>query len=537
MTAQRSATRRSDRVLWGLALLWLAWMTVPYGLVAWWGRRQGLVFVGFLHNPYDNFTYLAKMRQGWEGAWVYRLAFTPQPGPGAPLFLFYLALGHLARLLNLRLLTVYHAARLLTGALLWWSLWRAVRAWFAGRWARRFGLTLVLFGSGLGWLLFPFRPEKVPPDMGIPEAFPYLAVLSNAHFPLALALSIILVLWPWSGAILWRSRLLWAGLAALLGVVYPFGVAVVLSALVLGGLPLWWWQRLSARLTAATRARSWPAVWERALWVGLGGLPYPVYAWAVTHLDPQLAAWNAQNITPSPPWWVMTLALSPALPLALFMAWEHWGQGRLPAQHESPAWGLALGSLALSQVPIALQRRFFAAAYPPTALMVTARLASLPARPRRHLSLAVLALSLPSTLLLLMGFFFLAAQGSPVLYLTPDEDAALTWVRDHTPAAAVFLSSPEMGARLAALTGRRVVAGHPMETPHFAMARERIRTVLCAPVDEPAKKDAWQATGAHYLWVGPRERAFCAEQGLHLPAGLRLLYHKGEVRVYEGWEE
>src|SRR5574338_1585251 len=71
------------------------------------------VFTGFLVNTADGATYLAKMRQGYEGFWQFTLAFTAQPGEGAHLFLFYLFLCHLARLSNLPLLIVYHLARLL----------------------------------------------------------------------------------------------------------------------------------------------------------------------------------------------------------------------------------------------------------------------------------------------------------------------------------------------------------------------------------------------------------------------------------------
>ena len=56
------------------------------------------VFGGFLLNPLDGNSYLAKMQQGASGSWRFTLPFTPEPGEGAYLFLFYLALGHLCRL-------------------------------------------------------------------------------------------------------------------------------------------------------------------------------------------------------------------------------------------------------------------------------------------------------------------------------------------------------------------------------------------------------------------------------------------------------
>lgn len=533
MTAPPSSpTRwRPDRVILGLGVAWLLWMTLPYLAGHLWGRKHGLVYAGFVHNPYDNFTYLAKMWQGYRGSWVYRSPFTELASDGAPLFLFYLALGHVARWLNLGLLTVYHAARLVSGGLLFAALLRTVRAWFPDEvWAQRFGLALSLFGSGLGWLVFPFQPQEVPPDMGIPEAYPYLAVISSPHVTLTLALLVVLIAWPWPGPITRGRKALWVVLAALLSVVYPFGVAVALAALALAGLPGWWRLRRPGR-SCALAPRAWPPAWQRGLWIALGGLPYPLYTWWAVRLDPVLAAWNAQNITPSAAWWLMALALSPALPLALGSAWRHWRErGRLPASAQGPAWVWAAASVAWSQVPLALQRRFFVGAYPPAAMAATWGLATWPQARRRRGSLLLLVLSLPSTVLLLSGHIVLMAQGSPVLYLSPAEAQAFAWIREHTPPEAVFLSGLESGARLPAYTGRRTFVGHPLETPNAAAALEWAEAMLCEPGDPQGKAQAVRARGGRYVFIGPRERQMC-DGTAHPPAG-RVVYRNAEVMIY-----
>lgn len=52
------------------------------------------VFGGFLLNPIDGNSYLAKMMQGWSGAVTFTLPYTAEPGEGVILFVFYLFLGH-----------------------------------------------------------------------------------------------------------------------------------------------------------------------------------------------------------------------------------------------------------------------------------------------------------------------------------------------------------------------------------------------------------------------------------------------------------
>src|SRR5688572_29889563 len=70
-------------------------------------------FGGFLLNPTDGFSYLAKMRQGYDGAWSFTLPYTAEPGQGAAINMYYLLLGHVARGLGWSLVLTFHAARLL----------------------------------------------------------------------------------------------------------------------------------------------------------------------------------------------------------------------------------------------------------------------------------------------------------------------------------------------------------------------------------------------------------------------------------------
>ena len=105
--------------------LWVAWITlalialssVPI-FIAWAATPQDAHFAGFVSNPMDQQSYIAKMRQGWNGAWRYRLAYTPEPTDGVPVYLLYLFLGQLSRLAQVPLLWTYHGIRVLASALL-----------------------------------------------------------------------------------------------------------------------------------------------------------------------------------------------------------------------------------------------------------------------------------------------------------------------------------------------------------------------------------------------------------------------------------
>ena len=102
-----------SRVTWVIVIVLLL-ITLPYLYAA---RAAGseYVFGGFLFNPLDGNTYLAKMYEGWRGDWRFTLPFTAQRGQGTFIYPFYIFLGHLARWLDLSLPFVYHLARLLDG--------------------------------------------------------------------------------------------------------------------------------------------------------------------------------------------------------------------------------------------------------------------------------------------------------------------------------------------------------------------------------------------------------------------------------------
>ena len=149
------------------------------------------VFGGFRFNPLDGNSYLAKMQQGFQGGWQFHLTYSPQSGNGAFIFLFYLALGHLARLTGSSLIWIFHIARVaaaLSLLVVLWSFFKWISqedenaAWRCFLWAA--------LGSGMGWLI-SLATGYLSGDFWIAEAFPFLSMYANPHFPLGLAL----VLW------------------------------------------------------------------------------------------------------------------------------------------------------------------------------------------------------------------------------------------------------------------------------------------------------------------------------------------------------
>lgn len=481
------------------------------------------VFGGFLFNPVDGNSYLAKMYQGWRGEWRSRLAYTAQPGEGAYLFVLYIFLGHLARLSGLSLILVFHLARVVGAILLMTALYHFLRALlFDERWLG-WAFALAALGSGLGWLVFP--TGALSSDFWVVEAYPFLSAHANPHFALGLALLLWLARPAGEGSpqvgLLGIIRKEWlSGAAALaLALLSPFGVVVGLVALsgdllsetvrtVAADPPLAekpWIDKAGSAARCLLTGRAARIV-ARLLWICLAGAPVLIYDFWATRLDPTLASWNSQNLTPTPPLWDLLLALSPALILALPGAWLLWrrgNKGRLPL-----AWAV-LGML-LIYLPFGLQRRFMMGLFVPVVGLAGFGLSGLAAKLGNRAGLAAVlsfALSLPTNILLLLVALHGVQTHDPLLYLARGEAQALAWIETNTPSDALILAAPQTGLFIPAHTGRRVIYGHPFETAFAESEQAAVAWFFQQGGQDLAAASAFlDQRSVDYVFYGPRER-------------------------------
>src|SRR5205807_9206897 len=121
---------------------------LPY-LLAWWLTPPGHHFSGFFFIADDATTYLAKMRQGADGSWLWNDPYTSEAHGGVFLFAFYLLAGHLAALLHLPLIAAYHLARISGAIALVLAADRLCRRLLSAE-LRRLALVLVILASGAG---------------------------------------------------------------------------------------------------------------------------------------------------------------------------------------------------------------------------------------------------------------------------------------------------------------------------------------------------------------------------------------------------
>ena len=512
-------------------------ITLPY-LWAAQAAGQDFDFGGMLLNPMDGNSYLAKMYQGWQGNWQFRLPFTADPGEEAYLFLYYLMLGHLARLDGLSLLLTFHLARLGASLLMLLALWRFYVRVMPSPDLYRLAFALTVFGSGLGWLAISFG--ILTSDLWVAEAYPFLSAYANPHFPLGLAM-LVWLLTPqietdkfvkeqlsghnFRHSIIFRMIYLLAAFA--LGIVMPFGVIV--AVLVLGGVVVW--EVLGMQLAdrgSMVIASLWRSFTARKLFLLIiGGVTVLAYDLWVTATNPVLKGWHAQNLTPSPPFWDFLLSFAPIIVLALPGAWSAWRSQR--AQQNVLLVWFAVGVMLL-YLPFGLQRRFMLGLAIPFAGLAALGLQAL-ARGNKRRTLAMIVwlflLVLPTNLVVLMTSVHGVLTHAPLLYLGRGEAQALEWLAKNTPEEAVILAATDTGMFIPAHSGRRVVYGHPFET---LAARERAAMVNRLFQGAATHKDLELLQEVDYVFVGPRERAWGEAA---FTGGMVVVYQAGGVTVYQ----
>lgn len=453
-----SVTRREWVWAFSVSLIIVALASLPY-LVGWLITPAGYRFSGFLINPIDGHSYLAKMGQGAAGSWLFRLPYTAEPHQPVFIFTFHLALGRLAPSGSpVTLIWVYHLARLFFGIGLLVAVYGA--AAMLAKSVRQRQLTLLLVGlaSGFGWL-FGFGP-----DLTVPEAVTFPSLMVNAHFGLTALLMLMVIL----GLTIAPSRRLWWVAVAVgsvwLTMIQPYAVLIVGGAA--GG-----WCVINY---CQTRRVSW-SLHGRLVLFALCSLPLLLYyAWAV-RTNPLIGRWMAQNVTPSPPLGEWLVAFGVIWPLAAAGAWVA-ARRRNPADWLLLAWTAAQVGLML--LPLSLQRRLSTGLHLPLCFLAAMGLLEvvvprLHQRARRWLVIGLLSVAIPSNLLVMAAGLSAVLNRNPYVVLSEGQWQAMEWLRENVSPDTVVLADYELGTVVPAWGGGvRVVYGHPFETVE-AEARRR----------------------------------------------------------------
>jgi hypothetical protein len=462
-------------VITGLALA--AVTAIPY-LYAYAVQPPGRVFMGFFYLGDDANTYLAKMRQGWEGAWGWQNRYTTESSPIAYLFLFWIVIGHIAAILHLPLMAAFHLARVEGAIALMAAVWLMVRQFIEDRDARRFALLFCAVGLGLGYLIqalghpVVFGNTTDTLDWRMPELTAFYSVLALPHFA-------------------------WSGVFAAAGVALTF-MAITRGSLILGVLAgLAWLGQASIHpqmpilMGGATAAAlilrpASPRGWYAAAIAFAIPAPYILYSYLAFVGNPQVQRWTFHSKNALPPETVsLVFALAPQLLLALTGL-----PGALRRRSREDlflvAWlVLLLVILYLPNPAGDLRRRFLDAIYLPLVILgargmyeeILPRLRS--ARARALIPFSYVCFSTIGSAFLVLAPLAVAAQ--PQYTMTTAFYGGLIWLGNE-PVGRV-LAMPGVGLYVPAYSGDTVYVGHYDETFDYQAKTQTTYEVLSGKAD------------------------------------------------------
>jgi hypothetical protein len=524
------------RVVWIMAIALAVLSLVPAvtGYLVGAQKHQawtGMNFYGFE----DAQVYLSYIDQIKHGHWFITNDFTSEPSYPY-LSPVWLVIGLMARLGGLEPLVALILGRFLSVLLLTWAAHWSLRQFLRSRWERLASLGLFLFGSGMGCLINRVGRDSMvmPIDQWVSEAFVIRSSLYTPHFVVAWALFVVVL------ALMFRAfrdgRLRDAVLAGVgcctLILFHPYHAP---SIFFVSGLAL-------VTMSLADLKMFWRRVRALAILVALT-VPAIAYHWWL--LQPQRNGPHALsgNVCWTPALLYVLLGFGAFVPLAI-VGIRLWHRRQIV---EERLGGIFLvtwlaGQAAMIYAPTMLQRRFTQGLLFPLAVFSGLAMVAAwqwvqrqPKDTRTQYRLGLIVVTLVAFFLTPMVAFhddvrLLKNNFMGVVYVTNDETAMFTWMRQNLPEQSVVLSTYWTGDLLPAWTASRAYFGHWGQTIDLRRKEAEVQSFYNQKIDEASSGDFLGREQITYVYYGRRERV----EGISLEGlpFLEVAHREGDEILY-----
>ncbi len=494
--------------------------------------------------PNDWFVYYAYITQGAQGHILFYDLFTAEPHQPT-LNIFWLAVGLMAGLFNLSPEVALNVARLILMPIAVITVYVLSALFFEQKKMRALVTLIITTSSGLGMLLIGriihyshnyFNGISWwPIDLWVPESGVFTMLYYSPHF----VASFILILLYFIQLILyvrtekWRHSL-WAAVSA--GIVlsfHPFHAPTIFGV---AGIYF---------LTLCVFDRKWikPGIIHGAMLVACCAPAIGYYAYLLNN-DWVMAQKAVQNICTSPALWLTLVGYGGFWLFALYGSWRIVRESTPSASHLLlVVW--AWVQLSLLYAPFNFQRRLNEGLLVPMVLLSALGISAyLYAHPEiisrvwksqyRFFVLAILGLAMTITSLFHVAVDISIYMGQPEgLHRIPKGiQEASQWLA-NTPSQSIILNSASIGANpVPAYSGRRVYAGHGVETPQWRDKQKSIEEFFHRNHGEEEELLFLGNAGIDYIFYGPEEMML-GDYAPHEKSYLSEVYTHNGVRIYK----
>jgi len=510
-----------------LLIIWLIIINFPYiyGIL---NQTNDLVFGGFLLNPIDGNSYLAKIQQGYNGKWTFQLPYTSQENSEVYLFVFYNLIGQFSRIVKIDPIMSFHLFRLLFSVILFFTIDKFLTFFsFQSERIKEFLFLILIFGSGLGWLYI--ASGDLPVDLYVAEAFPFLSAFTNPHFPLAISLIMWILILANNKKINFLKLIKYFAIGFVLANISPFA-AIISGSLLIFNIIL----NLKKDLVNSSL---------QTFFYAIGSAPIAIYQYMAIKSDPILAGWNNQNVTPAPNLLNLIFSFFPLLIGIIFIVFIYKPHF-LSAFSKQELFLIAWISIAIIFIylPFDLQRRFLVGFYIPVIIFFGAILDKWVKIKKKNIYLQKLKFVIPvlftfsviSNILIISGAIVSIRAYSQKIYFPRYVLSSAQWIKNNCLQNSVILSGPDTGLLLPSYTFSRTVFGHPFETINATETKDQLLQFWTGEdllVEEELLKE-WQVD---YIFYGKEEKELGHPIILEQ---LKIIYQDTNTYVYEvNWDE
>jgi len=519
-----------------LGLLAVLATAVPY-LYGYFTTPDDMVYTGIHHlTPGDTNVSLSMIEQVKQGDNVFINLYTSEEQARILIRPVWLGIGWLAKVFNLSNLLALHLARSVLVIIFTGVMYLFLAYFFTSSKKRKWVLVLILFASGLGVFFNPFLFDvsniyEHPTDIWVPESITFLTLYHLPHLIASLILIIIiflLMLLAFENNKIKYS--LGAGVATLFLLwFHPFNGPTIYLVLATYLIILFLRQR--------------KVYWSYIKhYIILCAIPVPavLYLFLMSQLDWVVRNWSAQNILPSPSFWMYLIGYGLLLILAGVGMWITL---KKPKNKRIFLIAWLISSAMLIYIPLSFQRRMSEGLHIPITILAAVGIFFLvnkldKGREENNLKIyffvMALVVFLPLTNIQILGqdIYLYNTKKTLPYYLYNDEVKAMQWLKDNVNKEAVVFSSYYMGNYIPAYSGRLVWIGHGPQTINLTYKETVSHWFWQDSQAGEEKYEFLQSEKIDYIFYGRKEK----ELGDYDPGTKKFLeevFSNSQVKIYK----
>jgi hypothetical protein len=457
-----------------LAVVIVVLTTLPY-LVGFSKQTDSLRFSGSFIGVEDQNSYIAKMRSGYDGEWLFRTPYTAILQNGILTYFPYILIGKLAggKELYGQFQFLFQILRIGSIFLYVFSLMKFFSRFIHKRLPLRAAVLLCIFGGGLGWLYFVglhgLWQNRLPLEFYSPDAFSFLSILILPHIIFARSFMLLsLDAWIFKQSLhVGKLEIRYPFLCALFGYFVYLFQPINFSILLLINFFFILYNLLkSLRPKDGIKLGQWVSdqriILLNVFILFLLYLPLVGYNFYIMFFDPFVRTWSQQNILTSPPITDYLLA---------YLVWIAIGLVGFPKKsdlrnHSYLFWGLwIIAGFGMVYLPITIQRRYIEGIWVVIILLAIKgieRIGDL--EKHRNLLRGGLILGSLSSLILLIGCFIQVSTAKSPVYVEKDRITLFQYLDSQFTTDDIVFASHELSNQIPAWTHVNTIVGHGPES-------------------------------------------------------------------------